>query len=244
MNPINPQNMHPAAGGVVPHTRKMNAVKHGLRSATVLLPGDDIADFLHRRRELFEEHNPCTRSEADCVEEIVACKWRIQHCQRVEAQFEGALHQVAGVYPETGHICEPDPHRWQHRSLDCSVRERRLNKLLKEQLETLFLLQKMRRNRLIDGVLHTSKTYRDFLGDERALEATPAPTEAVPQPQTEPPVTHSSDKPNGFRYKRDPAPWPPLHEGLGSDWATLPGTAPVMTDCSNGMGPSTWVGSG
>ncbi|HEX7927425.1 MAG TPA: hypothetical protein VF678_07530, partial [bacterium] len=116
MNPINAQ----TPGTSVPRDPKMNALKHGLRSASVLLPGDDIADFLRRRRELFEEFNPCTRSEADCVEQLVGYKWRIERCQVLEAKFRAALNQVAGVQPEADHICEPDPHRWQHRAMDCA----------------------------------------------------------------------------------------------------------------------------
>jgi hypothetical protein len=198
MNPINPQNEHFAESTIVPHTPKMNALKHGRRSAAVLLPGDDIIDFRQRRRELFEEHNPCTRSEADCVEAIVGYKWRIEHCQRLEAKFRAALNQVAGVYPEADHICEPDPHRWQHRAMDCTLEERRLKKMQDQELQTLFLLQRMRRNRLIDGAIHTTKTYRDFVGEEPV---------ALVEPQEEnTSATPSTDRTNSGSCERNSTP--------------------------------------
>jgi hypothetical protein len=150
----------PVTGG--PH---LNALKHGLRSSAILLPGDDAAEFHALRRELFHTYQPCTIDEADCVESMAGSKWRIARCRRRQAGYEAALETVIAGSPD-GHLCEPDPHRWQHRSMDCVLEEMRLHRLMTRDRATLFELQRMRRNRLIDGAITVVRSYRDFLGAE------------------------------------------------------------------------------
>jgi hypothetical protein len=169
----------PVPGG--PH---LNALKHGLRSAAILLPGDDAAAFHALRRELFHTYQPCTRDEADCVEGMAGYKWRIARCHRMQASYDAArLTLLAGAPAE--HICEPDPHRWQHRSMDCVLEEMRLHRLMSKDRATLFQLQSMRRNRLIDGALGAPASYLTFLGDDEEPAASAEP-DAPPAPTTAP----------------------------------------------------------
>jgi hypothetical protein len=179
----------------MPHSPKWNALKHGLRSAAVLLPGDDVAECQRRRRELFREYNPCTREEAECVERILGHQWRIAYYQRLQAKFRAALNEVAGIHPAAEHICEPDPHRWQHRAMDCTVEEMRLHKMMRADRKTFFELQWMRRHRLIDGAIDVKTGYLDFLGDEEETEATPQ--EQAPAPETPPAQASPSSSTHG-----------------------------------------------
>jgi hypothetical protein len=204
----------PVPGG--PH---LNALKHGLRSSAILLPGDDAAEFHALRRELFHTYQPCTVDEADCVEGMAGYKWRIARCRRRQAGYEAALETVIAGSPG-GHLCEPDPHRWQHRSMDCVLEEQRLHRLMTRDRATLFELQRMRRNRLIDGAIAVVRSYRMFLGedtpDERGTIADPVLAEAPATsagrlreaPETSPgrlpeaPATPSNDGQNGeFRER-------------------------------------------
>jgi hypothetical protein len=150
----------PVPGG--PH---LNALKHGLRSTAILLPGDDAAEFHALRRELFHTYQPCTVDEADCVDSMAGYKWRIARCQRRQVGYEAAFAAVIAGSPG-GHLCEPDPHRWQHRSMDCGLEEQRLHRLMTRDRATLFELQRMRRNRLIDGAIAVVRSYRVFLGED------------------------------------------------------------------------------
>lgn len=159
---------HPIAVPTGPH---LNALKHGMRSSAILLPGDDAAEFRARRRELFHTYQPGTRDEADCVENMAGYKWRMARCRRMQATYDAALDGLLSGAP-AGHICEPDPHRWQHRSMDCVLEESRLNRLLTRDRATLFELQRMRRNRLIDGALTQAADYRTFLGEDEPAEET------------------------------------------------------------------------
>jgi hypothetical protein len=187
-------------GAAVPGGPQWNALKHGLRSAAVLLPGDDVAEFQALRHDLFHTYQPCTRDEADCVESMTGYKWRIAHCQRVQAAFRMALDGLVLGGP-AGHICEPDPHRWQHRSMDCTLEEQRLHKLLTKDRSTLFELQRMRRNRLIDGAIGVVASYLEFLGEEEPAE----PNESAEKALVETPATRSAHGGNAEILKRTSA---------------------------------------
>src|ERR1700726_3439347 len=64
----------------------MNALRHGLASAAVVLPNEDPAEFqaiLDEWNDLFQATDPVT---AALVEQAVTAKWRLERCQRVESQ--------------------------------------------------------------------------------------------------------------------------------------------------------------
>jgi hypothetical protein len=125
------------------------------------------------RRELFHTYQPRTRDEADCVDGVAGYKWRIARCQRRQAVYEAHLDAVLAGNTDgspVGHVCEPDPHRWQHRSMDCVLEEQRLHKLMTKDRATLFELQRMRRNRLIDGAIAVTPSHLEFLGEEEPSE--------------------------------------------------------------------------
>jgi hypothetical protein len=134
---------------------KWNALKHGLRSAAILLPDDDAQEFHQLRRDLFQTYRPRTRDEAACVEAMAAHQWRIARCRRWQAVYDAQTDALLFGDPHTpaGHICETDPHRWMHKSLDCTLQESRLDRLLCRSRDKLLLLQKLRRNNQIAGAV-------------------------------------------------------------------------------------------
>jgi hypothetical protein len=132
----------------------MNALKHGLRSQAVLLPGDDAAEFAELRRSLFAMYRPLTPVEDRCVERIAACEWRMGRWQRWETGLNAKLDALLTEGPDgtAAQHANPDTHHWQHRSTDCTLQERRLEKSMLATERRLLALQSMRRNRLIAGV--------------------------------------------------------------------------------------------
>jgi hypothetical protein len=79
---INRANAQHSTGPRTPEGKaraSMNAVKHGLFSAEVLLPGEDPAIFESLRTEYTNDFHAETSQELALVQEIVACYWRIQH---------------------------------------------------------------------------------------------------------------------------------------------------------------------
>jgi len=64
----------------------MNAMSHGLTSAKVVLPDENLADFQHLRHSLLKEHRPDTKTEKLLVEEMAAAHWRLQRVRRRQDQ--------------------------------------------------------------------------------------------------------------------------------------------------------------
>ena len=159
----------------------MNALKHGLRSGSVLLPGDDVAAFRTLRRRLFHLYQPRTVEEAQCVETIAASHWRIARCRLEQGLFKQHLGAVLGGDPDaTGYVCAPDPHALHHRGMDCVLEEARLEKFKSRAQATLALLQKQRTQSLTAGNSGALEDYRVFLA-----EGEPMPVEAPAEPAPE-----------------------------------------------------------
>ncbi len=133
----------------------LSALKHGLRSAASLLPGDDPQEFDELRRDLFETYRPRTRDEAACVEAMAGQHWRMARCRRWQAVFDAQTDALLMDNPRVpaGHNCARDPHRWMHKSMDCVLQESRLDRLMCRARDKLLLLQKLRRNNLIAGAV-------------------------------------------------------------------------------------------
>ena len=64
----------------------MNAMSHGLTSAKVVLPGENLADFQHLRHSLLKEHRPDTKTEKLLVEEMAQAHWRLDRVRRRQDQ--------------------------------------------------------------------------------------------------------------------------------------------------------------
>jgi hypothetical protein len=58
------------------HASSRNALKHGILSDTVLLPGEDPASFEADAQDLFEEHKPIGHTEQEMVEMMIVARWR------------------------------------------------------------------------------------------------------------------------------------------------------------------------
>ena len=66
---------------------RLNAVKHGLTSTHVVIPGEDAAEFDTLRDELERELDPVGRQETDLVETIAMGVWRKRRIYRMEADI-------------------------------------------------------------------------------------------------------------------------------------------------------------
>ncbi len=64
---------------------KLNAIKHGLRAAEVVVRGEDPAEFSRALENLIDEFQPQGPLEEQLVERIAACTWRLRRIYRVEA---------------------------------------------------------------------------------------------------------------------------------------------------------------
>ncbi len=67
--------------------RQYNAIKHGLLSREVLLPGESKKRFLKLKEDLLEEYKPQGPLENILVDQIIACTWRLKRSFKVESDI-------------------------------------------------------------------------------------------------------------------------------------------------------------
>ncbi len=67
-------------------TSSMNALRTGIYSAKVLLPGEDPAVYEEMRRNLMEENRPANTIELMCVELVAQSWWRMQRATRLSQE--------------------------------------------------------------------------------------------------------------------------------------------------------------
>lgn len=70
----------------LPPMRALNSLKHGLRSAQVLLPGEDEAEFAKLSKRFRAELRPKGPLESAFVERAVGQLWRLRRATRIEAE--------------------------------------------------------------------------------------------------------------------------------------------------------------
>jgi hypothetical protein len=66
---------------------RMNAVKHGLLTQDVLLPGEDSEQLMALRRLVFASLQPGDPMENILVERIISILWRLKRTQRSEKKY-------------------------------------------------------------------------------------------------------------------------------------------------------------
>jgi len=77
---------------------RLNALKHGLLSQDILLPGEDEATLRELGERLGSELQPVGELEGLLVEQIIAAVWRLRRLRRVEASiFAWELDNVVTV---------------------------------------------------------------------------------------------------------------------------------------------------
>ncbi len=177
----------------MPTPPHLNALKHGLYSRAILLPGDDVAEFQRQRQALFHTYRPQTEDEAELVETLAESRWLRQRCRPVQARFDA--HMIAPAVDAAGRLCEPVGHQRLHSSMDVTVHRQRIERMGHRARAKLVELQKLRRLGLIEGAVRLpAHCYMDSSGAVMGpvvnpfLEPIPAPAVAVQQAEV--PLSH------------------------------------------------------
>jgi len=63
------------------------AAQHGLRAATVLIPGEDPQEFDSHRAAYLQRFQPADQPERDLVEAIAASRWRLNRLLQLETRL-------------------------------------------------------------------------------------------------------------------------------------------------------------
>src|SRR5437762_1755256 len=100
----NRQNAQHSTGPSTPEGRaavRLNGLKHGLCAETIVVPGEDPAEFQAMLEAYRAEYQPATPSAEFLVRQVAMADWRLLRLHRIEASF----------------------HTMRHKELDCSRRE-------------------------------------------------------------------------------------------------------------------------
>src|SRR4051812_8233818 len=73
---------------------KLNALRHGLRARTVVLPGEDRQEFNHLCDHLEQEWQPRTSTELFYLEQMAVSQWKLTRMEIGEADV---YHEVTGA---------------------------------------------------------------------------------------------------------------------------------------------------
>ena len=86
----NRRNAAKSHGPITPEGRaavRMNALKHGLTAAEIVLPTEDKLEFEQFRAAFEEECQPVGPLEQVLVEDLVAARWRMNRVRKMEPGF-------------------------------------------------------------------------------------------------------------------------------------------------------------
>jgi len=87
----NRRNAKKSTGPRTPEGRaacRLNALKHGLAAADVILPSaEDQTAFAQLRAAFEQEYRPSTPAEQQTLYDLVAARWRLERAQTLESRF-------------------------------------------------------------------------------------------------------------------------------------------------------------
>jgi hypothetical protein len=81
---------------------RFNTLKHGIDAGSLLVPGEDSAEFEELRAAYYEQFQPCGPVETALLDTIVRCDWNQRRYARIEAEVIRTL--VAAMEPSDSAI--------------------------------------------------------------------------------------------------------------------------------------------
>ncbi len=81
---------------------RFNALKHGIDAGSLLVPGEDSAEFEELRAAYYEQFQPSGPVETALLDTIVRCDWNQRRYARIEAEVIRTL--VAAMEPSDSSI--------------------------------------------------------------------------------------------------------------------------------------------
>ena len=196
-------NAQHSTGPTAPEGRaavRLNGLKYGLYAETLILPGEDPADFDALLDRLDAEHQPATPTEEIFVSQIAMASWRRLRVQRMEAAFYKNKHKEN----------TQDDNRWYRpldpigrltfiaqRDADCGSKsvlagfkryEARLDRSILSATQELRRCRADRRAQDKDQALHQNQNQTQSprpspkIISIEAVERPPAPSIPVPEP--------------------------------------------------------------
>ena len=92
----NRHNAQHSTGPTTPEGRaavRLNGLKHGLCAETIVVPGEDPAEFEAMLEAYCAEYQPTTPSAEFLVRQVAMADWRLLRLHRIEASFHTIRHK-------------------------------------------------------------------------------------------------------------------------------------------------------
>src|SRR5260370_31567685 len=92
----NRQNARHSTGPTTPEGRaavRLNGLKHGLCAETIVVPGEDPAEFEAMLEAYRAERQPATPTDEFLVRQLAMADWRLLRLHRIEAAFYNLRHK-------------------------------------------------------------------------------------------------------------------------------------------------------
>src|SRR6266851_5868443 len=92
----NRQNAQHSTGPSTPEGRaavRLNGLKHGLCAETIVVPGEDPAEFQAMLDAYRAEYHPATPTDEFLVRQLAMADWRLLRLHRIEAAFYNLRHK-------------------------------------------------------------------------------------------------------------------------------------------------------
>ncbi len=186
-----------------------NAIKHGLTSKTILLPGEDPAAFRALSDMWSHLFGPKTDFERSLIDSIVSSDWRLARIKRLEAAIQAK-----------GHMEFSDKYQDQPEQLRQTLIEADVYLKYEKQLKNLALQESRLRRHIEKDKWELFDVQARRAKAEEVEAARAAFAEFVANPQTPAP------KPNGFVFSTGQKPPAQSSSSAPTDRAAVQNTQP------------------
>jgi len=164
----------------------LNAVKSGLTGRTVLLPGEDAAEYQRHLAAFTDEFQPAGLRECELVQSIADTWWRLRRIPALEmALFAKGRIEFANLFEEEDLAARPhliDAHTflvYEKQIRNLQIQEARLARRREKEMAELRALQQQRKEK---EELNANGFVFSKCGPA-ALAATPGRFPALPRPE-------------------------------------------------------------
>jgi hypothetical protein len=179
---------------------RFNALKHGIDAASIVIPGEDPADYDSLAAAYHRDFRPETPSEAFHVETMLRAAWQKRRLQPVEADlYRTLLAESPGASLAAALLAESPAAKLLTRV------QRQIAAFERTWYRAEAALRRARR--------HSETDFGKYLD---SLCAMPAPTELASFPQiAQTPQSHATEPPAPPIVRTAPKDWPPVDEKTG-----------------------------
>jgi hypothetical protein len=170
---INRENSLKSTGPITEAGKKvssLNALRHGLTGQTVVMPSEDLAEYLRFTRELQDDFKPVGALEFQLSQSLADDAWRLNRAKAIEnnlltMSLNHHIEPIEGEHPEIRDaLAVADALREQTKALaTLSMHQNRIARAFDRTLAQLRQIQAERRERERVELAEASRAYQNYV---------------------------------------------------------------------------------